>query len=275
MSIRQNPALSRSSRAGASGQRRQMRRAWRAAFTMVEMLIVIAIICLLLTMLIPMAGKLREQARTTACLSNVRTIYMAMVQTEAEIGRLPRPPKLSETMANSTGGPDYLAWDQPQRGIVDFQKGRLWKHIGETVLQRSVVLKCPSDIDENMHLGGMYLGSESRNFTYSLNAKIRDEGVADTPIRLGQVAKPSQRIMIFEEVGPNDGYCVAEISNWDDQPSGRHGGGALDREDKPDPSIRNSYRIAGKGNFGFFDGHVESMTPMVILSDQSYYRPLK
>jgi prepilin-type processing-associated H-X9-DG protein len=31
---------------------------------------------------------------------------------------------------------------------------------------------------------------------------------------------------------------------------------------------------AGRGNFGFFDGHVEALSPQLINDNPSYYSPL-
>ena len=50
----------------------------RSAFTLIELLVVIAVIALLIAMLIPALGKARDAARSTVCLSGLRSIGQAV-----------------------------------------------------------------------------------------------------------------------------------------------------------------------------------------------------
>src|SRR5438105_15778686 len=61
-------------------QRRRMSR----AFTLVELLVVIGIIAVLIAILLPVIGKARKQAATTACMATLRMIGQSLNTYAAE-----------------------------------------------------------------------------------------------------------------------------------------------------------------------------------------------
>ncbi|MDQ8192961.1 prepilin-type N-terminal cleavage/methylation domain-containing protein [Coraliomargarita sp. SDUM461004] len=74
-----------------------------AAFTLIELLCVIAVIAILSAILIPTAGRIRESANATKCVSNLRTIGQTIGLIVAENGDYP-PAVASSYSAISQSG---------------------------------------------------------------------------------------------------------------------------------------------------------------------------
>jgi hypothetical protein len=99
-----------------------------------------------------------------------------------------------------------------------------------------------------------------RNFSYSFNGQI-PRTVAGRTVhpKPGQVLKPAEKILIYEEFAPNDGHCSGMWSTTaasGDMPSGRHGNKRQNANASDAGGIRDT---AGRGNHIFFDGHLESL----------------
>jgi prepilin-type N-terminal cleavage/methylation domain-containing protein/prepilin-type processing-associated H-X9-DG protein len=245
-------------------------------FTLVELLVVIGIIALLLTVLLPVLGAARRRAQSVACASDVRQIYIAMMMfAQDNKGSLPRPYGVGDLSSN----PVFLkhfAFLQKVAGAsghvdLDDNKGALWKYVkGKDT--RAKLLMC--DGDEGEMLAGHPMNpSYPRNLSYSFNSLIERPGSADTApgLKLDKVLQGSTKIMIYEELAPNDTWCIMGRSP-DDVPSGRHAMGM--RTDFRNNPNSPDYKSKGRGNFGFFDGHVESLSPGQVLANKKYHVPL-
>src|SRR5688572_24327631 len=216
---------------------RVVRRLGRSGFTLVELLVVIGIIAVLLSVLLPVLGSVRRRAQSTACASNMRQIYMAMAMfAHDNKGALPRPYGVGDLSSD----PDMVktfAWLQLQsnkNGHIDMRDnmGALWKYL-KGVETRKKVMICPGDEGEPI-AGHPYDPAYPRNVSYSLNRGIEKPGTTNKQlgIQLSKVKESANKIMIYEELAPNDAWCIMGFgSSSDDHPSGRHAG-----------SMRSEYR---------------------------------
>jgi len=109
------------------------------AFTLIELLVVIAIIAVLMAILMPSLRLVREQARSVACQSNVRTLTLAWLMYKDEN---------DDKLVYGQNQPPYgWAWipDNAQSSSVErkkeyIAKGTLWSFI-----KNIDVYHCPSD----------------------------------------------------------------------------------------------------------------------------------
>jgi prepilin-type N-terminal cleavage/methylation domain-containing protein len=242
----------------------------RRGFTLVELLVVIGIIALLISILLPALGRVREKARTVQCASGIRQIYMAVVMYAAENKQfLPRP----AYGWDNTGNPlaeKSCAWTMDTWAKANYTAGVIWPFVGGSPEVREKLLYCPSAGDEAAHLGGFI---QAPNFSYSMNNNvIADSGGNMKAIRLSSVMRPAEKIIFYEEVAPNDGVCVEPQSNADDFPTGRHGRAKGTYQAQNGGTLE--YRNAGLGNHTYFDGHVEAVPPLELINNRTHYAPL-
>jgi prepilin-type processing-associated H-X9-DG protein/prepilin-type N-terminal cleavage/methylation domain-containing protein len=127
----------------------------RRAFTLVELLVIIAIIGILLAVLLPVIGRVREAANTTKCLSNLRQIGAALVMYANDNHNCLVPGdhiSLTDGATLSGGGNwadilvdgNYIKAKDGAYNTTDFTAD-----FDDGVLHHDSILRCPDGIEEN------------------------------------------------------------------------------------------------------------------------------
>jgi prepilin-type N-terminal cleavage/methylation domain-containing protein len=128
-------------------------RCFRAAFTLVELLVVIAMIALLMAIMVPVLGRAREKARRIACMGNVRQ-FIVGIQAYASDFRETLPSGLSDAK-----NPE----DEHTPILSRAMRAALVHIIGD-----ERCLSCPWLREPFNHPGGWYYVYEGQDYGYVL-----------------------------------------------------------------------------------------------------------
>lgn len=205
-----------------------------AGFTLIELLTVIAIIGILAAILIPVVGKVRDNARGSVCVSNMRQVSLAMLMyADDNNGSLP-------TSGDTTAGEqatDWIFWRDQGRAVIE---SNIVPYIGGSFTPE--VLRCPSD--ENIGKDPI----PSYRYSYTMNRQLGENTQGNETLLNGNihnVPDPTLIILLVEELAPNDS------SSW------------MSR----DPLTK---RHSDRGHVSYVAGNVALVTPEYALHRQHW-----
>lgn len=147
-------------------------------FTLIELLVVIAIIAILAAILFPVFAQAREQARKTACLSNMKQIGIALTMYRQDFdGRGP--------FGGWEAGPagQFNTNDPTSKFFED------WQFTLQPYVKNAQMFRCPSD----------KIAYVNRPISYIYNNQLN---AARIPASESQVENSSAVVCLWEGCGP-------------------------------------------------------------------------
>ncbi len=156
-------------------------------FTLIELLVVIAIIAILAAILFPVFQKVRENARRTACLSNVKQIGLAVMQYEQDFDEK-TPPGV-----NPYGGAEGWA-------------GQIYTYVKSTD-----VFYCPDDGVTPRKNGAIPFNVSSYGYNSQISIASTNPsaaGAVPDSVSLAAYQSPAKTVLLFE-VQNSTGYDIA------------------------------------------------------------------
>jgi prepilin-type N-terminal cleavage/methylation domain-containing protein/prepilin-type processing-associated H-X9-DG protein len=209
----------------------------RRGFTLIELLVVIAIIAILAAILFPVFAKVREKARQTSCLSNLKQISLGIMQYSQDYDEIVTP----RTNGQCIPFEDLILPYTKSNGIYRCPSN-----------PRNQDISCPQCVQPPCAPAGFVT---QQHVSYAANTAGPFGDVNGRT--LGSLQSPAQIIGLVESTaGYTDFYVDSSGDIW--------------RQQEFNGSGRNEGNLfaghTGTSNYMFMDGHVKAMRPMATLS---------
>lgn len=220
------------------------RRRRMLGFTLVELLVVIGIIALLVSVLLPVLGRAKDNANRVACLSNLRQLGLAFMMYAGENkGKFPVSARFPTALPE-----DWIWWHQGR----DINQSVIAKYIGKFTPKLFI---CPSD-----DLSQRPPASPAGQYRYSYSLSYLCDG--QLGFRLSIARNSSEKVFLAEEDYRtiNDGLWAPIQTDASRNPTGPGFDWMAIHHDKHkeklgDGTVGGIPNAGRRGNAAFLDGH--------------------
>jgi prepilin-type N-terminal cleavage/methylation domain-containing protein/prepilin-type processing-associated H-X9-DG protein len=223
------------------------------AFTLIELLVVIAIIAILASILFPVFGRARENARRSSCLSNCKQIMLGVMQYTQDYDE--RFPVIVSTV------PVVVPWFQKMTPYIKSKQ----------------VFQCPSDSNTQVRLAGGVPVADQFPTSYAANIRsiqmlVANQIVDQPGISLAAVVKPASTVYLSDAGAQTSAANQSDVNGIKLDSSGKP---ALVKNGCPLLDAPNNASNGGTttdfnwcgpnprhlemSNVAFMDGHVKAM----------------
>jgi prepilin-type N-terminal cleavage/methylation domain-containing protein/prepilin-type processing-associated H-X9-DG protein len=203
-------------------------------FTLIELLTVIAIIGILASILIPVVGRVRESARASKCVSNLRQLGQATHLYAADMHQMPsRFVNWNDSWAIDLGR--YIGIEGDTKDQV-YQKMTLERTGGESIFF------CPEALAKNG--GKLQAVATIVNTTYAFNRFLTGHSTISGELGMDRIQDMSMVLLAGDGAWIDEGSNRGHYRPWLDS----------DGASNPDPLHGE------KANILYADGHVSPMS---------------
>lgn len=248
------------------------RRPGAGAFTLVELLVTIGVIALLIAILLPVLGRARREANRAYCLNNIRNMQLAQMQYCNDNGGYLVQAGLSHA---GVGASETVAWINT---LQRYYRGS--NTDSDTRTSTAITVRCPADNSPHWPGGIAVPGTNPpafRRTSFGINSFL-DRDLCPwgpgqsmfTPAggwypRITKIRRPAATIQFIEMAytGPFAASDHPHIENWVGGNPVAVAAGQLQI------SAHGGQRASwdAMANYGFLDGHAESLRFREVFSD--------
>jgi prepilin-type N-terminal cleavage/methylation domain-containing protein/prepilin-type processing-associated H-X9-DG protein len=213
----------------------------KRGFTLIELLMVIAIIAILASILFPVFGRARENARRSSCQSNLKQIGLAFMQYNQDFDETQPFDDLG-----SVGG---VSWS----GI--------WMYQMQPYIKSYQILRCPSD--SNANIPAAFAGNSSyvinnmyNNMGGTTSGAFSSRTGATRLVTLSAFTSPSTTVMTLDNTGNNE--CVLA-------PTTGGGQSGWSWEGTTNLTTTGAFRTwSAAGNMGMGERHLDTINVLYV-----------